>query len=333
MGLLNNNAVTLLDLAKRLGPDNKIGLIIEALAQLNPVVADIPFMEGNELTGERTTIRTGLPEVYFRLLNQGVPPSKSTTAQIMETAAIMEAWSKPDKAVADLSGDVNKFRMSEAVAFLEAMSQKMAYTLFYGNSAVNKEEFTGLAARYSALTGAGNSENVIDGGGAGSDNTSVYFLGLGEHTIRGLYPKGMTAGLQHNNLGEDNDKDASGRMMRVYVDQFIWNCGLAVKDWRYGIRIANIDISALVDDSAAADLDMLLKKAYHRIPNAQSQAVKWVVCMNRTVFQYLDIQRDEKVKAGGGITWENVDGKPIPFYRGIPIRITDALHNAEEAVA
>ena len=40
------------------------------------------FKEGNLPTGERVIIRTGLPSVYWRALNQGIPNIKSTTAQI-----------------------------------------------------------------------------------------------------------------------------------------------------------------------------------------------------------------------------------------------------------
>ena len=46
---------------------------------------DMDWQEGNLPTGHRTTIRTGLPESAWRLLNYGVQPSKSVTAQVTDT--------------------------------------------------------------------------------------------------------------------------------------------------------------------------------------------------------------------------------------------------------
>ena len=80
MATLAQSVLTLADWAKRLDPDGKVPAIVEMLSQTNEVLADMLFKEGNLPTGERTTIRTGLPSVYWRLLNQGVAPSKSTTA-------------------------------------------------------------------------------------------------------------------------------------------------------------------------------------------------------------------------------------------------------------
>ena len=172
MPLLSANALTLMDRAKRVDPDGKISKIVELLAQTNAILDDMPFIEGNLPTGHRCTMRTGLPTVAWRLLNQGVQPSKSTTAQSDEQCGMLEAYSEVDKDLAELNGDVNAFRFSESQAFLEAMNQEMASTVFYGNSGLNPEEFTGLSIRYSSLS-APNAQNILDAGGSGSDNTSI----------------------------------------------------------------------------------------------------------------------------------------------------------------
>jgi len=66
------SGVSYLDLAARLGPDNKISAIIELLAQTNPILDDMVAVEGNCQDGHKTTIRTGLPSVTWRLFNYGV---------------------------------------------------------------------------------------------------------------------------------------------------------------------------------------------------------------------------------------------------------------------
>src|SRR3990170_2620997 len=163
MATLATGVVTLHDYAKRLDPDNKIARIIEILEQTNGMLPDMKWKEGNLPTGHRTTVRTGLPTVFWRLLNQGVPTSKSTTAQIDEAVGMLEAWSEVDKDLADLNGNTAAFRLSEAAPFIEAMNEEMQSTLIYGNSGTAPEEFTGLAVRYSDI-GAGapaNAQNII----------------------------------------------------------------------------------------------------------------------------------------------------------------------------
>lgn len=328
LGTKNN----LLDIAKRLDPDGKIAKIVELLSQMNEILDDIPFKEANEITSHLTTVRTGLPSVYWRLLNSGVQPSKSTTAQIKEGIGMLEAWSVCDVKLAQLSGNEKAYRLSEATAFLEAMNQEAAQTIFYGNSSTSPEEFNGLAIRYSSLSAA-NAQNIINAGGAGSDNSSIWLVCWGEQTIHGIFPKGSKAGVDHKDLGiqvEQNANGVTGAQMEVYKEKFCWDLGLALKDWRYVVRICNIDISNLAGGSAA-DLTELMIKATHRLPNKNMG--KCVFYMNRTVFQYLDIQRRTDVIAGGGLDYAMVDGKAVYSFRGMPVKIVDSLLETEATVA
>ena len=68
-------------------------LVRHILVRPNEILDDAVFIEGNLPTGHRVTIRTGLPPVYWRSLNQGVPRSKSMTAQVDETIGMLEAYS------------------------------------------------------------------------------------------------------------------------------------------------------------------------------------------------------------------------------------------------
>lgn len=333
MATIGTSAATLVDWAKRLDPNGKIAKMAELLSQKNEILDDMLFLEGNLPTGHRISQRTGLPTVYWRLMNKGVPTSKSTSAQVDEQLGQLAARSQVDEDLAKLNGEVNAFRLSEATSFLEAMNQEMASTLFYGNSGTAPEEFTGLAIRYSDI-GVGapaNSQNILDGGGTGSDNSSIWLVGWGENEVFGIFPKGSKAGLDHTDLGLGDAFDADNNRYRAYMDQWKWQCGLALKDWRYAVRIANIDISNLVAKSSAADLIDFMIKAIHRIPNIKG--VKPAFYVNRTCFEMLDIQRRDDVVTGGGLTYSNVDGSITPTFRGIPVRICDALIETEAQVA
>jgi len=334
MALLGAGNLTLADWAKRYDPNGRIARIVELLSQTNSILDDMVYIQGNLPTGNRTSVRTGLPQVFWRLLNNGVQPSRSTTAQIDEGCGMLEAWSEVDCALAELSDDVPGFRLSESMSFLEAMGQEAAQTIIYGNSGVSPEEFNGFAIRYSS-TSAGNGQNVLLAGTAsGSDQSSIYLVGWGDITVHGLFPKGSQAGLQHKDLGEvtvETTAGLPGARMRAFQDQFVWKMGLCVKDWRYVVRIANIDTGNLIANSSPANITTSMIKAIHRIPNLN--ACKPIFYMNRSVFEYLDLQRRAEVITGGQLNYELVDGKAIYMFRGIPVKIVDQLTITEAVVS
>lgn len=334
MATLSASWPTLLDVAKRIDPDGKAAKITEMLSQDNEILDDMPWMEGNLATGTRVTVRTGLPTAAWRKLNAGIPRSKSTVAQIDETTAMLEAWSDVDKDVAELNGNSAEFRLSESASFIESMNQTMASTLFYGNSVSAPESFLGLAPRFDDVPttsgGAENKDNVIDAGGTGSTNTSIWLVGWGANTISGIYPKGSQAGLNHEDLGLDTVLDDKGNPFRAYRDHYQWKCGIALRDWRYVVRIANIDVTALVKDAAAgADLINLMTRALERIHSLNG--VRPAFYMNRTVRSILRQQQVAAVK-NSTLTVEELYGKRVLMASEVPCRRTDALLNTEARV-
>lgn len=327
MAVKGLTALTLADWGKRIDPDGKVAKITELLSQTNPILDDMPFMESNSPTGHRTTIRTGLPDAYWRMINSGVPKGKSTTVQITDTMGMLETYAEIDKSLADLNGNTAEFRLSEDRAFLEGMNQRMAQTLFYGDTAVNPQQFMGLSSRYSLLS-AGNGQNIIDAGGTGTDNTSIWLVVWGENTVHGIFPKGQKAGLQMENKGQQTLLDNAGNPYEGYRTHYKWDAGLTLRDWRYVVRIANIDVSNLSDPQTAANIAKLMVRALHRIPNRGMG--KPVFYMNRTVAQALDTQAMDKSSLA--ISVKETEGEWWTSFRGVPIRETDALLETEARV-
>lgn len=333
MATLSTASLTIVDVAKRTDPSGKAFTIAEILKQTNAVLDDIPWYPSNQPTSHRTTSRTSLPTPTWRLYNAGIASTKSTTAQSDEPMGMLEDLSEVDCAVANLGGNLNENRMNEAAAHIEGMGQEMSQTLFYGNSGTQPEEFLGFGPRYNSLSGI-TGQNIVNGGGSGSDNSSIWLVGWGRNKVYGLYPMGSMAGLEHNNLGKvlsTVTQGVGGTRMMVYADHFRWYAGLAVEDWRYAVRGANIDISNLVAKSSAADLFDIMIKMSHRIPNLEG--CNPVYYVNRTVFQMLDIQGRDDVQTGGQLSYGEVAGRRLPFFRGIPIRLVDQLTEAEATVS
>lgn len=326
MAIKGINALTLADHAKRMDPDGKIPAIVELLEQTNPILTDMVFVEGNLPTGHRTTVRTGLPAATWRLLNYGVQPSKSTTAQVTDSTGMLEAYAEVDKALADLNGNSSEFRLSEDRAFIEAMNQNQAETVFYGDTRINPQRFTGLSARYNDKS-AKNAQNIVDAGGTGSNLTSIWLVVWGTNTVHGIFPKGQKAGLDHKDLGEQTLTDDNGGKYQGYRTHYKWDNGLSVRDWRYVVRIANIDTTKLGADDGP-NLAKLMVQALHRIPNLQMG--KAVFYMNRDAAEYLDIQATDK--ASLAISVKETEGVFWTSFRGVPVRTCDALLSTESQV-
>jgi len=346
MAAIGSTALTYADWAKRMDDGYRVASIIELLSQTNEILDDMMVVEGNLPTGHKSTVRTGLPQATWRLLNTGVPNAKSTTAQLIDTVGNLETYSVIDKDIADLNGNTPEFRLSESRAFLEGMSQQVASTLIYGNQFVNPERFTGFAPRYSTKTTANSqtAANVLDGGGTSSTNTSIWVLTWGVDTNFATFPKGKLTGLQQRDMGEWPVTDSAGNTYQAYREHFKWEIGLVNRDWRYVARIANIDVTQLTGVSAANLINFLVRALY-RLPTAPVSATtiqtsdtpmvradmgRTVIYCNRIVRTYLDLQAMNKTNVLLRI--EEFNGKPITTFRGIPVRTVDAILSNEAQV-
>lgn len=330
MATLATTHPTLADVAKRLDPNGKIDMIVEILNQTNEVLDDMVFQEGNLPTGHRSSIRTGLPTPTWRKLYGGVQPTKSETAQVVDNTGDLEAYAEVDKALADLNGNTNAFRMSEDRAHIEGMSQEMADTTFYGNEGTEPEAFTGFAPRFNDLS-AENADNIIDAGGTGSDNTSIWLVVWGPNSCYGIYPKGSRGGIQMDDKGQVTieDIDGSGGRMEAYRSHYKWSAGLVVRDWRYVVRIANIDKSDLnaAASGSSAELVDLMIQALELPPNLNGRPAFYVSRTIKTMLRR-QIRKDSNVN----LTVENVAGRQALTFDGVPIRRVDALAPDEAQV-
>lgn len=305
------------------------GDIIELMNQTNDILDDVPWMESNQSDGHLTRIRTGLPEVYWRRLYQGTPPSKSQWSQVKEGCGILEALMELDVEETKLYADkLNAFRMSESKAFTEAMRQKVAKTLFYGDNNVTPDEFNGLSMRYPGKT----SPHVVDAGGTGAKCTSMWLVSWGAQTVHGLYPKGSQGGFEHKDMGEYVTNDDNGRKFEVLGDKYNWRCGLTVRDWRAVVRIANIDTTKLglsYGESGFVDLQKLTIMAKNMMPEMMRSKAIWYC--NQDVMTALEMQAiDPK---GVHLTYgEFFDSKGVPILHGRPVRQCDAIISTESAL-
>lgn len=324
-GASTATAKTLAEWAQMLDPDGSIATIAEVMNQTNEILDDALYVEGNLPTGHRTTVRSDVPSGTWRKLNYGVTPTKSKTVQVTDTTGMLEQYSEVDKDLADLNGNSAEFRLAEDRPFIEGMNQDLATTLFYGDTGTHPERFLGLSPRYDALgspSKPGNNylDQVISAGGS-ADLTSIWLVVWGENTVHMVFPKGSKAGLMHQDLGEQTLFDSDGGRYQGYRAHYQMKVGMVVRDWRYIVRIANVDFDATFDYKT-------LITAMNTVPNLAMGRAR--IYMNRNIKNQVDIAAAEKSNAALKIT--EVFGRPVTTFWGVPIRQCDALLNTETAL-
>ncbi len=332
MATLGNSFIDLIDVYKQQDGRGQFVPIIEMLMEMNPMLEDAIAIECNKGTTHLHTVRSGLPSVTWGKLYQGIPNSKGKTAQVEDTTGFVEGLSTIDKRLLDLSTNEGAVRLSEAQGYLEAMANEAATKMIYGNSASDPEEFMGLAPRFNNLSAA-NGNQIIDAGGVGADNTSIWFVTWGDNQCSVLYPKGTSAGVQREDMGQQRVLDGSGNAYYAMEEKFTHHIGLAVKDWRYVSRIANIDVSNM--QAGTVKLYDFMRKAFYKLQNRRVAGGKIAIYCNRDVMESLDALATNAGSSDAFIRLKpmEIEGKEVLTYRGIPIRETDAIINTEAVVS
>lgn len=354
MAVLSATSGTLIDITK----SSPVGDTVNMMSQQNDILLDMYFKEANCGTSEKVNLMVGLPSVYFTRINQPVPSSKASTAEVRIDTAMLEGWSVLDKRLYDLEGGeeyVNvggvqvykgdQYRAQQDLGFLSQMNNTMAETLFYGNSSLSPEEFTGFATQYSSLS-ATNGVNILNAGGASSDNTSIWMVSWGQNTCYGIYPKGTMGGFSQRNLGLCQPQTVTGATttgeLEQYKTHYSWGCGLAVKDWRSVVRIANIDVSDLQSLSgtqaltASTNILRLMSNALHKPVQSSLIGSRVVFYMNSTVYAALTqmgMDKSANAVAFQPATTQFGTAPRWGTFLGYPIRRCDALLNTESVVS
>ena len=330
MPTVGRSYLNLADLRRQQMKDDTIADIIEIQAQELSMLSDGPTVECNSGDEHLTTIRAGLPTPTWRKLYQGVQPTKGTTAQVKDSTGFVEDWSEVEAKLVEKAKNPGKFRLNDATAHLHGIAREIGFTTIYGDVSVDPEKFTGLAPRYSSLTAA-NGNQIVDGGGTGSNNTSIWFVGWGENGTHFLYPEGSALGIKRDDKGLQTKMLADGSLYDVYREKFTQDIGLSVRDWRVNARVANIDVPALTATGATgADLITLMVRAYYRLDNPGRPGTNTVIYTSRTIAEYLHLQAMNK--ANVQLRLEQVEGKPVVMFLGHPIRRMDSILETEQRV-
>ena len=349
MAILATEHPTLKEWADSIGPNGSPAVIVNTLEKKMPMLQDAPFLESNLPTGHETTILSGLPEPTWRRLYEGIQPTKSQKVKVTDTIGNLEDTSEVDADLADLNGNTDQYRLNEAKPHFTGMAHTLGETFFYGDTDVNPERFMGLVPRYSILSDDEDNigYNIIDAGGTGGDNTSIWFVNYSDQTTHMIYPKGQSkrktgkegesyVGITHRDMSPNGSVELTaedGGKYLGYQDWFKAKMGLVVRDWRYNVRIANIDKSVIAnmgnENYTGPDLINEMIRAYNRIEDMDTG--KNCIYVNRDVLTAIDLNIANK-KTVAAFNWGEIEGKRVRMFREIPVKLCDAILNTEERV-
>lgn len=318
------NLVTMHDMAARIGAngDKANQKVVELQSQTNALFQVLGFKPCNDGTKETVLLRTALPDVAWRMLNKGTKPTKSATEQTAFTCGALEDFADVDERMMKLNKNSNTWRLSENYAHQEAMAQKMATTFFYGDEKVNPAGFTGLSAfYYSKSQDKLYSDQIVDCGGTGDNLTSLWIMTLSDDTLYGIHPENIPAGYQYEDMGKVELRDANNGIFYGYRSKYNWDMGIALRDPRYVVRMANIDVTKFENSNFIRNMI----DAYNRIHNVDHG--RTVIMCNRQVQTYLAILASEK--ANVNLRIDEFGGKKIEHFWTSPILRNDAILNTE----
>jgi len=326
--LAAKNYYTLMDLLNQKDSKGNAAIVAEILNENNPMLQDAPWEEANDTFSYTFTRRLSLPKGSWRDINEGVATEASHTKRATEYIGMLESYSEVDKTLVDNHPSPAKFRMTEASAFIEGMSQTLAKAIIYGNPGMDPTPkiITGLAPRLNSLA----QDNVIDCGGTGVNLTSLYIVQWGPTKTFMFHPKSHTnKGIDHKDLGEHTLFDTNNQKYQGYRDHFAVHCGLGVKDERCIFRIANINVAATKGTAGYFNEDLLIE-ALDSMPNNAAGAI---IYAPREVMTMATILMKDKgnvnftADSGNGLS-----GMRVVRFLDIPFKKVDAISTTETQV-
>lgn len=341
-----NALVNLLDVAKRKGNDQTVGLLEDTLTY----APELGAIMGRPIVGTQyKTLHRALPTVAFRKANDGSDTVKGAYRQELKETAIIDAQVQLDKAVADAEvvnagpeGSLSDLKFDEAQGVIMGAYITVGAQMYYG---VNNDAngFAGIASITASINAAKNANPVVVSatGSTASIQSSAYLIWeniKGAHFIFG------------NSTGLNMDEEwrvqqvlgNNGKPMTAYVNNLQGWIGFAVNHPLSVARICNInkgtDSKPLTDAYVAQALSLLplqMRAEYNANMNGAGPSKfgpGLKLLMNGITAWGLQASRTATTDKAGSTDGAQTYPKLPSESNGIPIIITDSIVNTESVL-
>jgi hypothetical protein len=310
----------------------------DVISKTNEAVAVLPFFETNLPFANRSLRNVTQYEPTARTVNTGADVGVNEKEQVQDTLIRLETEIAVDELALKGINDPAQWIADDINETAQGFANKVADQLISGDFLNDPDkEFDGLLKRNNALPASAvdvtdRYYNVISGGGSGSDNTSIYLVGMGKKGVHGIYFKNGQAGLQINRKGRQRVLDSNSKPYWAETVQMLWDVGLVATNHRAMGRICNIDDSALtLDGATGAVLTQLMIQLLHNVNHSGNGLTPYWLMSNK-LKTYFHTQITEKSNVN--IAYDKDDfGKIRPMFGGVPILRMDAIGIAEATVS
>lgn len=255
--------------------DGKVNLSEMLYEFMQPItlLGDLPFCEATGKEEDLGTFAEGW--TYNEAskptdLDHGVAPTKFKYASRADKIGYREGQFQFTKKHADLGGASFAQLVNNNIAQkTQWIALDSEHDLFYADYRQDPRLYNGLFPRFSVLTdedgviSAGDHQGeispyiTINAGGTSSGSLSSMFMIVpGPQATCLIYPKGdLTWGFDYDKGNPTDMKDENGNTIRGRTDIFTSRFGLALRNRRACVRVANIDTSST--DSIKKCMDAL----------------------------------------------------------------------------
>jgi hypothetical protein len=323
-------ATRLIDVVRQQAKDGSLLPIIESLSKLTPFLDDAAWVECNNGTYHTINRRVGLPAPVRRRINKGVAATLDLTAQADEVTTSIADKAIVDSKLIKLNGP--EYRARAVAGHMMGMVQQAETDLLVGSIASDADGIDGIETRLNATTNTpgGNQIKLVDAAPSGSDQASILLIGWAAHGVHCIYPKGLPGGINHRDFGENPTYGSDGtNTYPAFMDWFEWDYGLAVEDFRYCARAANIDTSA-ISYTVRNVITAMIALAHRCLVDDAS--ARWAFYMPRFLAEYLQQQAINAVSTST-LKIEEIAGRKVTTVMGFPVRVADEMTITESIVA
>ncbi len=334
-----------LDFVKGLDPKGNFAhRIVELVAKKVEMLDDMTVIAANDGSALQTTVRTETPKPVWTTYYGGIPSNKGSKAKIKVSCGRMATKILVDKKLYDDSKDKDAVLEDEIRANITGMKNELASALVYGKLADNPLGINGLFKHYSAYGSetADDTESahyvfsalgLTGNTGAKTKLGSIALVGWSPNTITCFHPENSgTGGIEKSDkrVTDVADPDLGGdATYEAYLQYIYWQLGLAVRDYRYGGRICNIQRDLMLTKGYEASYVELIDRLSQRV---RDDDVKQCLYMDKIMWENVCVLFS-RLTRGNAITFKHVEERKERRLYGIPVRIMDPMKVNEAEVS
>jgi hypothetical protein len=295
---------TLLDLAKV-----EAGIDFDIVDETTRRAPELRLIPGRTIRGRSVTltIRTDLPTVGFRNVNEGVARSKATHEERVFQTYLLDQQIAVDKAAIREEIDPERYLVEHQMSHLEAAFRTVSRQTYYGTGN-DAKGFPGLLAQY-------DTSNEVDATGS-TAKTSAWMLHIGAGTCSYIFGDAAiptVTAWQDQTLYDASNRAFSG--LECFIQGSV---GFQLANRNAAVRVKNIGT-----DTNKGLTDSLLYDALEKFTTKFELEPTHIFMNGRS---------QEQLRKSRTNTGSNVKGEvpPLPDdWYGIPIVRTFGISNAE----